>query len=170
MAALLHRTGRPKLENRSGHRSSRHNGDNHRIAVWSQGRCTCLLNGDDSLGRSPYCLVCARHNDFYQGRLPGPQPALAFGPRCWSTHLWTTVLLRSVVVSPAQTLVRSCPFCLPVPWDALVRNGTKSVLPEPHSGPKKAPIRRRKCVGLGLANRYGLLCVATTGQYSYSRL
>src|SRR5689334_24326060 len=112
MAALLHRTSRPKLENCSGHRSSRNYGDNHRIAVWSQGCCACLLNGDGYLGCSPYCLVCARHNGFRQGRLPGPQPAVAFGPGCWSIYLWTSVFLRSVVVSSAQTLVRGCLFCL----------------------------------------------------------
>src|SRR6266403_6115123 len=156
MAALLYRTGRAKLENRAGHRPSRDYGDRYRITLWTQGRCVCLFNGDDTVGCSAYCVVCERHSGFRPGCHADPEPALAFRHRRWGACLCAAILLRSTVVSAAQARIRSYSFRRRLSWNALVRDGTEGVLRRPRSRAAEAFVSRRKCVGVRLTNEYGI--------------
>src|SRR6266567_1852154 len=156
MAAFLHRIGRSKLENRSGHRPSRDYGDRFGIALWTLGCCVCLLNGNDAVGCSAYCVVCARHCGFLPGRCADAEQAVAFRHRGWSALLSTAALWWSTVVSSAQARIRSYSFWLRLSRNALVRDGTEGVLRGPRSRAAEALVSRGKRFGFGLANEYGI--------------
>src|SRR6266436_3180960 len=156
MAALLHRTGWTKFENRSSHRPSCDYGDRYRIALWTQRRCVCLLNGDDAVGCSAYCVVCARHGGLRPGRCADPEQTVGFRHRRCDARLCTAILLRSTVVSLAQARTRRCFLCLCLSWNALVRDGTEGVLRGPRSRAAEALVSRGKRLGFGLANQYGI--------------